>query len=328
MSAGGVQPMVSVVMPVYNAQPYVAESATSVLAQTWSDFELILVDDGSDDDSPRLQDDLAARDPRVILLRHPQNLGNARARNDGLARAAGRYIAVMDADDVCHPERLAQQVEFLETRPDLFLVGSDAIVIDAQGRTLGRRRCPADPDRLAELLPRRNVLVHSSVMFRNDGRCRYREKMRLAVDYDLYLRLLSQGARLASLPRPLLRYRVHGGSLSLAHGVHQMLMADKAREFHRQRRTQGQDGYDAFDPETILSQAPEATTDERLLRRQVKTAFSIYALPETRRLARRYFRHHGVARHPGLLLYLAAACLPAGLLIPVMRCVKSAMRRG
>jgi glycosyltransferase involved in cell wall biosynthesis len=315
-------------MPVHDAQAHLAESVTSVLAQTRSDLELILVDDGSGDDSPRLLEAFAARDPRVVRLRHAENLGQIRARNDGLTRATGRYIAVMDADDVCLPERLAQQVEFLEARPDLFLVGADAIVIDAAGRTLGRRRCPCDPERLAEVLPRRNALIHATVMFRNDGRARYREKMRLAEDYDLYLCLLSQGARLASLPRPLLRYRMHAGSLSSAHAVHQMLLAEKAREFYRQRMREGRDAYDAFDPETILSQDPAATTDERLLRLQVTTAFAVHALPETRRLVRRYVRHHGVARRPELLLYLAAACLPPGLLIPLKRWVKSAIRRG
>jgi glycosyltransferase involved in cell wall biosynthesis len=328
VNAGGARPTVSVVMPVYNAQAYLAESVTSVLDQTRSDFELILIDDGSTDGSPRLLEGFAARDPRVTLLRHAENLGQIRARNDGLAIAVGRYVATMDADDVCHRERLAQQVEFLESRPDLFLVGADAIEIDARGRTLGRRRCPPDPDRLAELLPRRNALIHASVMFRNDGRCRYREKMRLAEDYDFYLRLLSQGARLASLPRPLLRYRMHADSLSLAHAVHQMLLAEKAREFHRQRTDLGHDAYDAFDPATILSQDPATTTDERLLRLQITTAFSVQALPETRRLLRRYFRHHGVRRRPALLLYLAATYLPPSLLIPVKRGLKSVIRRG
>lgn len=328
MSAGHAPPMVSVVMAIHNAQAYLAESVASVLGQSWRDLELIAIDDGSTDASPRLLEEFAARDSRVVRLRHAENQGQIRARNDGLARAAGRYVAIQDADDVCLPGRLAEQVAYLEARPDLFLVGTDAILIDAAGRVLGQRRCPPDPERLAARLPHRNALIHSSVMFRNDGRVRYREKMRLAEDYDVYLCLLSQGVRLASLPRPLLRYRVHSGSLSLVHAVHQMLLADKAREFYRQRAREGRDAYDAFDPETILSQDPETITDERLMRLQVTTAFAANALPETRRLARRYVRRHGAVRRPALPFYWAAAHLPPGWLVPLRRFARALFRRG
>lgn len=322
------RPAVSVIMPVYNSQKYLTESVASVLGQTWTDFELVLIDDGSDDDSPRLLADFASRDPRVVLLRHPRNLGQIPALNHGLGTAAGRYIARMDADDVCHPERLARQVAFLDAHPDVFLVGTDAIVIDAEGRTLGRLRCEPDPDRLARRLPYRNLLIHPTIMFRNDGRTRFREKMYFTEDCDLYLRLLSRGERLASLPQPLLRYRRHAASLSLKHLEHQMLFAAQAREFHQQRLRQGYDAYDAFDPQAILARDPDEATDERVLRHQVIAAFSVNALPETRKALRRYFRYHGVLRRPILLLYLVATGLPPGLLARGKRWVKTLIGRG
>ena len=316
------RPRVSVVMTVYNAQAYLTDSILSVLDQTLSDLELILVDDGSDDASPRLMADFAARDPRVILLRQPTNTGIVPAANRGLAAATGEYVARMDADDICRPDRLAHQVAFLDAHAGIFLVGSDAVLIDRAGRELARLRRETRPERLALLLPRQNRILHPTVLFRNDGSCSYREKMRFVEDYDFYLRLLSRGEQLANLPRVLLKYRRHAQSVSLRNRVHQVLFAEQAREFYRQRLRLGRDEYDRFDPQTILGMNPEDSTEEHVLYTQVVAAFSLNALPETRRYLRRYFRHHGVLRRLAFPLYYAAAGLPPGLLPGLKRAVK------
>jgi hypothetical protein len=200
------------------------------------------------------------------------------------------------------------------------------VLIDERGREFDRLRREPSTERLAALLPRRNLITHPTIVFRRDATLRYREKMMFVEDYDLYLRLLSRGARLANLPVVLLRYRRHAGSVSLRHAVHQRLFWEKAQEFHRQRRRDGRDAYDAFDPRTILAIDPAESTDERVLRTEVIIAFVLNALPETRAHLRRYFRHHGIARRPVFLAYYAAACLPPGLLRGIKRLLKRVRR--
>jgi glycosyltransferase involved in cell wall biosynthesis len=324
MSASG--PLVSVVLPVYDSETWLAESIASVLGQSLRDLELILVDDGSTDASPRIIEGWARCDARVRVERHSTNLGLIPALNHGLEAARGRFVARMDADDVCRPDRLARQVEFLETHPVIVPVGADAVLIDARGREFDRTWRETEPDRIAALLPRRNEITHSTIVFRRDPTLRYREKMLFTEDYDLYLRLLSRGARLANLPLPLLRYRRHAGSVSLRHAVHQRLFCEQAREFHRQRQRDGRDAYDAFDPRTILALDPAASTDELVLRTQAIAAFALDAYPETRAHLRRYFRHQGIARRPLLLAYYAAASLPAGLVPGIKRLLKRVRR--
>jgi glycosyltransferase involved in cell wall biosynthesis len=309
-------------MPAWNAQAYLSESVASILGQTLRDLELIVVDDGSDDSTPELLAGWAARDPRLRVIRHPERRGVVAAANRSLEAAGGKYVARMDADDVALPERLARQVAYLDAHPEIFLVGSDAILIDAAGRVLGRRRVASRPERIAEVLPQRNCIIHPTALFRREPRFEYREKMHYVEDYDLCLRLLTRGERLANLPVPLLRYRRHAESLSLRGRVHQVLFGDLAREFYRQRRREGRDAYDAFDPATILAVDPRTSTDERVLRIEIERAFALNALPETRAGLRRYFRVHGLARRPRLLPYYAATFLPPPLLARIKRLLR------
>jgi glycosyltransferase involved in cell wall biosynthesis len=319
-------PLVSVVLPVYDSETWLEASIASVLGQTLRDLELILIDDGSTDGSARIIERLARCDGRVRVERHATNLGLIPSLNHGLEAAGGRFVARMDADDVCRPDRLARQVEFLEAHPEIFLVGTDAVLIDARGREFDRTWRATAPDRIAALLPRRNEITHPTIVFRRDPSLRYREKMLFTEDYDLYLRLLSRGARLANLPLPLLRYRRHAGSVSLRHAVHQRLFCEQALAFFHQRTRDGRDAYDAFDPRTILAIDPAESTDERVLRTQAIAAFALDALPEARAHLRRYFRHQGIARRPLFLAYYAAACLPAGAVTAIKRLLKPLRR--
>ena len=130
-------PAVSVLMPVYNAQRYVAEAVQSILTQTMGDFEFIIIDDGSTDDSTRILRDWAQRDSRIRLVSRP-NTGLCVALNEGLAMANGRYIARMDADDISLPQRFALQLEYLKTHEKLVCIGGSFLLIDAAGRMLTR----------------------------------------------------------------------------------------------------------------------------------------------------------------------------------------------
>lgn len=116
-------PLVSVVMPVYNSERFVAEAVDSILQQTLTDFEFLIVDDGSTDGSLGIIQDYAERDPRIRITQHSENRGVAAARNTGIARASGKYVAVMDSDDVSLPQRIEKQVTYLEAHSDIGAVG-------------------------------------------------------------------------------------------------------------------------------------------------------------------------------------------------------------
>ena len=123
-------PQVSVVMPVYNGERYLAEAIASILGQTYADFEFIIVDDGSTDGSAEIICEFVERDSRIQFIRLDRNMGHATARNNGISVASGKYVANMDCDDVCLPDRLRRQVNFLESNPNIDVLGSNLMVVD------------------------------------------------------------------------------------------------------------------------------------------------------------------------------------------------------
>jgi glycosyltransferase involved in cell wall biosynthesis len=203
-------------MPVYNARRYLRPAVESILAQTFGDFELIAVDDGSKDDSAAILREYGAKDQRVQVISRP-NTGIVGALNDGLAAARGEFIARMDSDDISTPERFEKQVAFLREHPDHVLVGSQVMLIDPSGATL----CPKQDTEYtheaidAALLAGRWPLVHPTIMVRREAMervGRYRAKYQWLEDLDLFLRLAEIG-RLASLNDVLLQYRLHTASV-------------------------------------------------------------------------------------------------------------------
>src|SRR5687767_4638410 len=137
------EPVVSVMVPVFNTGRFVAATVESLLGQTFGDFELVVIDDGSRDESPEVLRELAGRDKRVRLTCR-ENRGIVTTRNEMLAQARGKYVAVNDSDDVSMPDRLARQVEFLDRHSDVVCVGGAFDMIDAAGRRLSTLRPPAD----------------------------------------------------------------------------------------------------------------------------------------------------------------------------------------
>jgi glycosyltransferase involved in cell wall biosynthesis len=212
-------PTVSVMMPVYNAERYLAEAVESILGQTFADFEFLIVDDGSTDRSGAMLERYAARDQRVRVARLPHG-GIVAARNHALSRARAEFCAVMDADDVALPQRLARQVDYLRTHPDIVCVGSAVHFIDPAGRFLR----DAHPGMEHEAIEERALagdcpLNHPSVMMRRaavEAVGGYRSGFEPAEDHDLFLRLGEVG-RLANLPEVLMKYRQHPHSASERH---------------------------------------------------------------------------------------------------------------
>jgi GT2 family glycosyltransferase len=198
-------------MPVYDAGPYLEESIPSVLRQSFRDFELLVVDDGSRDDTLERAAGFAERDSRVRIL-PGDHRGISATLNRGLEAARAELVARMDADDVCMPERLARQVEHLRVHPDVVSVGSWVEMIDHHGLILEIRRWPLEHEAIeAALLSGRNGCTHPAVTFRREAVLAaggYRPEFDFAEDYDLWLRLVEHG-RMGNLPLVLLRYRKH-----------------------------------------------------------------------------------------------------------------------
>ena len=223
------RPVVSIILPFWNAGQYLREAVTSVLTQTFKDFELLLLDDGSDDGSSEIVASFAA-DPRVIMLRFDHG-GYSPLLNVGLREARGRYIARMDADDVCLPDRLAAQVAFLEDNADYVAVGGQVIKIDPDGDPLGNSRFPTDDASIRrEYRLGRGVINHPSSMYTAEAGPRsvggYRVSFEPGEDFDFFLRLSSAG-KLANLSQSVLRYRLHQKNVTV-------VRAERHREVKQQ----------------------------------------------------------------------------------------------
>jgi glycosyltransferase involved in cell wall biosynthesis len=209
-------PAVSVVMAVYNGEPWLGEALASVLGQSLVDFELIVVDDGSTDGTSKRLGTIT--DPRLRVLRQPRG-GQTKALNHGLRAARAPLIARIDADDVALPRRLERQAGFLAAHPDIGLLGTAAREIAPDGSVIRTLVTPGDDRALRRALRRSNPLIHSSVMFLRralvDAGGAYDESFAVAQDYDLWLRM-SRVTRLASLDEPLVLRRLAPGRLSSA----------------------------------------------------------------------------------------------------------------
>lgn len=210
-------PLVTVLMPVYDAAAYVREAVDSILGQTLGDFELLVVDDGSTDGSGDIV--RSYQDPRIRVVRSPENQGVTAALNRGLDLAEGRYVVRMDADDISLPDRLEQQVRFMEEHPEVGVCGGSVHGFNAK-----REFDPPVPranthEPMVCTLPFGTVLLHPTVIFRGElfrGGLRYDPDYPHAEDYELWCRA-ARLARLAVLPAIVLRYRMHGGSVSSRH---------------------------------------------------------------------------------------------------------------
>ena len=210
-------PLVSVLLPVWNGEPFLGAAIDSITAQTFPAFELIVIDDGSSDGSLAIARRAADRDRRIAVLPLPHQ-GLASALNAGIAAARGRHLARMDADDCAAPTRLARQVAHFEAHPGCVVVGSAIEVVDAEDRRLGITHFPtAHADIVAALAGGRSGLAHPAVLMRRDAVAAvggYRAGAFPSEDLDLWLRLRHHG-EFANIDEPLLRYRRHPAAVGV-----------------------------------------------------------------------------------------------------------------
>ena len=208
-------PRVTVLTTLYNKGPFVEEAIKSILDNTFTDFELLVVDDASTDDG--LERVRRFTDPRIRILTSEENTGRAAAANRGYDAASGDYVAVLDADDIAHPERLAKQVAFMDAHPEIGICGSYAHVFGARDRMV---EWPTTEEEARGVLLFQDPLLYGSAMIRrsvletNNLRCRT-DWRAPGMDY-LFLLSIAQHARMATIPEPLTSYRI--GEQNFRHG--------------------------------------------------------------------------------------------------------------
>ena len=205
------QPFISVIMSCYNSSEWLAESIQSILKQTYQDFEFIIVDDGSTDNSVSIMESFAKIDPRIIICKK-ENSGLPDSLNKGIEISRGSWIARIDCDDISEPNRLEQQLAVATSNNAIVFVGSDLLLIDAGGSTLSHHKFPTTHSALLRnLLSHKKFPPHSSALFQASAARAvglYRSRIIRSQDWDLWLRLSEKGL-LASCPLPLVRIRQH-----------------------------------------------------------------------------------------------------------------------
>jgi len=213
--------VIAVIMPVYNGERYLAEAIESVLAQTYQFFELIVVNDGSTDRSKEIAEQYAALDSRVHVISH-ENMGMGKSLNKALHMTDCDWVARLDADDLMEPIRLERQCAFIQDNPNTDVISSFVKIIDGDGKVIAKATSDLTTRAAVDRLYRTNELVgfhHPAVMMRKSAVMDtggFRSCFWPAEDIDLWNRMLEKGFKVLVQPEFLTRYRVHGGSVSIA----------------------------------------------------------------------------------------------------------------
>lgn len=209
------QPLVSVIMPAYNAESYIEESILSLIHQTYQNWELIIVNDGSTDQTVEIARSFLKKDNRLRLINNETNEGLIVTRNKGLESAKGKYIANLDSDDIALPNRLKKQVAFLEKHQEYVLLGAGCIHIDKEGKKLAEVERNIPNTHLKSLLLFSNYFINSTVMFRTEEvkKVTYQKGFAPAEDYELFSQIGKYG-EIGNLPEPLVKYRIHDHNIS------------------------------------------------------------------------------------------------------------------
>jgi len=207
-------PKLSVILTVYNGEYFISKAIESILTQTFRDFELIVINDGSTDMTSEIIQSYS--DPRIIYIQNEKNCGIAKSLNKGLSVARGRYIAIMDADDISMPERFSKQFEFLENHPEIGVCGTWINLIDKKGNLIGKKRYPVSSNVISCFLLFYCCIANPTTMYRKKiitDIGNYNTDFIAAMDYDLWTRIIGH-YDFSNIPEFLLNYRIHGGNIS------------------------------------------------------------------------------------------------------------------
>ncbi len=210
------RPLVSYIMTAKNTEKFIDEAINSIVHQTYRNLELVVVDDASTDRTTEIIKSWSAKDPRVKAIYNKVSILPPLARNSAAKAARGKYLAILDSDDVCFPERTAKQVSFLENHPEMAAACSHAEIIDVNGKSLGikKKSCNISDIRFAMLL--QSQFIHSSMMIRKsvfDEFGGYRPEFMHAEDYDIYTRVLER-YQMTNLNEILIKFRANSGGVT------------------------------------------------------------------------------------------------------------------
>ena len=204
-------PSVTVVIPSFNEDPRIVRaSLASIRAQTFANYECIVVDESTKPELAEACRAVCAVDPRFIYIHPQERLGLPKSLNLAISKARGQLIARFDSDDVCMPERLALQVEFLQSHPEISVVGGALDIINTEGQLLAHRRYPQSAIEIARGMQLTTTVAHPTVMYRKvavEQHGGYNTEFRFSEDLDLWLRWMNAGLQFANLPQVLVQYR-------------------------------------------------------------------------------------------------------------------------
>jgi glycosyltransferase involved in cell wall biosynthesis len=283
-------PVVSVVMSVFNGEHFLQEAIESILRQSFRDFEFIIINDGSTDESGSILDYYRRCDPRLRVY-HQENKGLIESLNRGCGLANGKYIARMDADDIAMDDRLMCQVDRMEKHRDLGLLGGAVEWIDTTGKSLGIHRHPCESRIIKTALADGSPFAHPTVLIRREVFLSvggYRPVVVDAEDYDLWLRIADR-FDLANLQAVVLKYRIHPGQVSERKCEQQALSSLAARAAALSRINGGPDPLDSvaeITPEALerlgISQAAQRNALARHWLTRIRNMYEIGELSATR----------------------------------------------
>jgi glycosyltransferase involved in cell wall biosynthesis len=213
-------PEVSVILPAFNSGKYIGRAIESVLRQTFSDFELIVVNDGSTDNTEQVVQSFS--DQRIRYVKNPKNEGLIHSLNRAIDLSRGKYIARMDGDDICQPARFAKQKLFLDQNQEVAVVASTIEFINELEEKTGDWKLDKQtitPEQIKRTILKENCIAHPTVMMRSEiiKELKYQRYQENIEDYDLWLRILGRGDKIAKIDEPLLLYRIHANSITGMH---------------------------------------------------------------------------------------------------------------
>lgn len=249
-------PILSVVMSVFNGEKYLHKAINSILEQSFHDFEFIIIDDCSTDNTGKILESFCQKDNRIKIIRKNENKGLTgfiENLNLGISKSKGKYIARMDADDISLEDRFQKQIDFLESNPEVSMVGAQINFINEKDEIIGEKFGALQNNEIVQKITSVIQLFHPVIMFRNFENIQYRTKFLYCEDYDLYLNLITQGKKLANLNEKLLNYRILETSISReGDNFIKKLMVEKSIYFYHLRNKLGDDCYENFDNKEIL----------------------------------------------------------------------------
>ena len=243
-------PLVSVITPIYNREKYLTKCIESILEQTYLNFEFLIIDDKSSDNTLEMIKNYQLIDSRIKVLENDKNLGATLSFNRGLDICQGKYVARMDSDDISLSDRLEKQVEIFENWSDLEVLGAGAILIDQDENEIGRRQFPSDYKKIKNILKTGVPVFDPSVMMRTSTLKEIKSfdnRLSPADDYHLWLTLFKQNKIISNIDNYLIKYRLHNSNLSkvaIKEQLQKTFLAQKiynsnftTDEFFKQRNT-------------------------------------------------------------------------------------------